>query len=88
MAHAGVKPEDTTAMLEASTKGDDALLSELITDDFVKELCLVGDKEACIRKLQQMIDAGANTIVAFPVPGTEPIDNAKILGEEFTHQLK
>ena len=88
MTHAGVKPEDTKAMFEAAEKKDDALLSELITDDFVKELCLVGDKEDCIKKLQQMIDAGANTMVAFPVPGTEPIENAKILGEEFTHQLK
>lgn len=88
MSHAGVKSEDTKAMFVAAEKGDDSLLSELITDDFVKELCLVGDKEACIKRLQQMIDAGANTIVAFPVPGTEPVDNARILGEEFTHQLK
>jgi len=88
MEHAGVKPEDTKAMFEAAEKGDDALLSELITDDFVKELCLVGDKEACIKRLQEMVNAGANTIVAFPVPGTEPIENAKILGSEFTHQLK
>ena len=88
MDHAGVKPEDTTAMFEAAEKGDDALLSELITDDFVKELCLVGDKETCIKRLQQMVDAGANTVVAFPVPGTDPIENAKILGSEFTHQLK
>jgi alkanesulfonate monooxygenase SsuD/methylene tetrahydromethanopterin reductase-like flavin-dependent oxidoreductase (luciferase family) len=88
MTHAGVKPEDTKAMFEAAEKGDDALLSELITDEFVKELCLVGDKESCIKRLQQMIDAGANTIVAFPVPGTEPVENAKILGKEFTHQLK
>ncbi|MHA1950770.1 MAG: LLM class flavin-dependent oxidoreductase [Candidatus Thorarchaeota archaeon] len=88
MTHAGVKSEDTQAMFTAAEKGDDSLLSELITDDMVKELCLVGDKEACIKRLQQMIDAGANTIVAFPVPGTKPVENAKILGEEFTHQLK
>ena len=88
MTHAGVKAEETKAMFEAAEKGDDELLSELITDDMVKELCLVGDKEACIKRLQQMIDAGANTIVAFPVPGTEPLDNAKILGTEFTHQLR
>jgi 5,10-methylenetetrahydromethanopterin reductase len=88
MTHAGVKAEDTKAMFEAAEKGDDALLTELITDDMVKELCLVGDKESCIKRLQQMIDAGANTIVAFPVPGTEPVENAKILGKEFTHQLK
>ena len=54
----------------------------------VKELCLVGDKEVCIKRLQQMIDAGANTIVAFPVPGTQPLNNAKILGTEFTQQLR
>ncbi|MHA2234726.1 MAG: LLM class flavin-dependent oxidoreductase [Candidatus Thorarchaeota archaeon] len=88
MTHAGVKSEDTQAMFTVAEKGDDSLLSELITDDMVKELCLVGDKEACIKRLQQMIDAGANTIVAFPVPGTKPVENAKILGEEFTHQLK
>ena len=88
MSHAGVKPEDTQAMFQAAEKGNDALLSELITDSMVTELCLVGDKESCIKRLQQMIDAGANTIVAFPVPGTEPLDNARILGTEFTHQLK
>jgi len=88
MFHAGVKAEDTHAMAKAAEKGDDTQLSELITDDMVKELCLVGNKEACIKRLQQMIDAGANTIVAFPVPGTEPIDNAKVLGAEFTPQLK
>jgi len=88
MSHAGVKPEDTQAMFQAAEKDDDALLSDLITDKMVTELCLVGNKEACIKRLQQMIDAGANTIVAFPVPGTDPIENAKILGTEFTHQLR
>lgn len=88
MSHAGVKPEDTQAMFKAAEKGDNVLLTELITDDMVTELCLVGDKESCIKRLQQMIDAGANTIVAFPVPGTEPLDNARILGTEFTHQLQ
>lgn len=88
MSHAGVKPKDTLAMREAAEKGDDDLLSELITDNMLKELCLVGDKDSCIKRLRQMIYAGANTIVAFPVPGTEPVDNAKILGTEFTHQLK
>ena len=88
MSYAGVKPEETQAMIEASAKGDDALLSELITDDMVTELCLVGNKEACIKRLQEMVDAGVNTVVAFPVPGTNPIENAKILGSEFTHQLQ
>jgi 5,10-methylenetetrahydromethanopterin reductase len=88
MSHAGVKPEDTRAMREASDKGDEALLSQLITDNMLRELCLVGDKESCIKRLQQMVEAGTNTIVAFPVPGTEPIDNAKLLGTEITHQLQ
>jgi 5,10-methylenetetrahydromethanopterin reductase len=88
MSHAGVKAEDTKAMSEAANSGNDALLSELITDDMVKELCLVGDKENCIKRLKQMIDAGANTIVAFPVPGTDPLENAKILGTDFTPHLK
>lgn len=88
MTHAGVKPEQTLALREASEKGDDALLSELITDKMLKELCVVGDVEACTGRLQQMVDAGANTIVAFPIPGTEPLDTARLLGEELTPQFR
>jgi len=88
MSHAGVRPEETQAMIDALGKGDDALLSELITDEMITELCLVGDKESCIKRLQEMVDAGANTVVAFPVPGTDPVENAKVLGSEFSHQLK
>jgi alkanesulfonate monooxygenase SsuD/methylene tetrahydromethanopterin reductase-like flavin-dependent oxidoreductase (luciferase family) len=54
----------------------------------LQELCVVGDKETCIKRLQQMVDAGANTIVAFPVPGTEPLETAKILGTEILPQFK
>lgn len=88
MSHAGVKAEDTQAMAEAVKKGDDALLSQLITDKMLQELCVVGDKDACIKRFHQMVDAGANTIVAFPVPGTEPLETAKMLGIEFMPQFK
>ena len=88
MSHAGVKAEDTNAMADAVKKGDDALLSQLITDEMLQELCVIGDADTCIKKLHQMVDAGANTLVAFPVPGTEPLETAKILGTEIMPRFK
>jgi 5,10-methylenetetrahydromethanopterin reductase len=88
MEHAGVRPEDTKAFSEAAEKGDDAKLSELITDKMLQELCVVGDVESCIKQIQDIIDAGTNTPVAFPVPGTNPIETAKVIGKEIAPHLK
>ncbi|MHA2192464.1 MAG: LLM class flavin-dependent oxidoreductase [Candidatus Thorarchaeota archaeon] len=88
MEHAGVKPEDTKAFNEAAEAGDDTKLGELITDKMLQELCVVGDVESCIKQIQDMIDAGTNTPVAFPVPGTDPIETAKVIGKEIAPHLK
>ena len=88
MEHAGVRPEDTMAFSEAAEKGDDARLGELITDKMLQELCVVGDVESCIKQIQDMIDAGANTPVAFPVPGTNPIETARLIGKEIAPHIK
>ncbi|MCK5264102.1 MAG: LLM class flavin-dependent oxidoreductase [Candidatus Thorarchaeota archaeon] len=88
MSHAGVKAEENLAMAEAVKKGDDALLSQLITDKMLQELCVIGDADTCTKKLHQMVDSGANTLVAFPVPGTEPLETTKILGTEIMPRFK
>jgi 5,10-methylenetetrahydromethanopterin reductase len=88
MEHSGVKPEETRAMAESVEKGDDALLSDLITDAMLQSLCVVGDVESCIKQIQEMIDAGTNTPVAFPVPGTDPIETAKTIGSKIAPHLK
>lgn len=87
MEHAGVKAEDTEAFRQAVEKGKDDLLSELITDKMVQSLCVVGDVESCIKQIREIVDAGANTPVAFPVPGTDPIETAKVIGEKVAPQL-
>ena len=73
---------------EAAEKGDDALLGELITDKMIQALCVVGDTESCIKQIQEIIDAGGNTPASFPVPGTNPVESAKIIGKEITPYLK
>ena len=88
MSHAGVMAEVTHAMANAVKKGDDALLSQLITDEMLQELCVIGDVDTCIKKLHQMVDAGVNTLVAFPVPGTEPLETAKMLSTDIMPQFK
>lgn len=88
MEHAGVTAEDTKSFNEAVEKGDDALLGELITDKMIQSLCVVGDAESCIKQIQEMIDAGANTPVSFPVPGTDPVETAKIIGKDVAPHLK
>jgi len=87
MEHAGVKAEDTEAFRKASDQGNDKLLSELITDEMVQSLCIVGDLDSCIKQIGEIVDAGANTPVAFPVPGTDPIETAKIIGKEIAPNI-
>lgn len=87
MEHAGVTAEDTEAFRKASEEGKDELLSELITDEMVLSLCVVGDLDSCIKQVREIVDAGANTPVAFPVPGTDPIESAKIIGREMAPNI-
>ena len=86
MEHAGVKPEDTIAFRESADSGKE--IAPLVTDEMIQSLCVVGDVEACIKQIQEIIDAGANTPVAFPVPGTNPIETAKIIGTDIAPHLK
>ncbi|MHA1934900.1 MAG: LLM class flavin-dependent oxidoreductase [Candidatus Thorarchaeota archaeon] len=88
MDNAGVKSEDTKAFTDAAEKSDDKLLGELITDKMLQALCVIGDEESCIKQIQEMIDAGANTPVAFPVPGTNPVETAKLIGKSIAPHLK
>lgn len=81
MRYAGVDEKDTLAFQDAVKIDDDALLGQLITDEMLESLCVVGDVESCIKQLQEMVDAGVNTPVAFPVPGTDPVETAQVVGE-------
>ncbi|KXH73240.1 MAG: hypothetical protein AM326_00395 [Candidatus Thorarchaeota archaeon SMTZ-45] len=88
MEYAGVKSEDTKAFSRAAEDGDDARLGELITDKMLQALCVVGDVETCIKQIQDMINAGTNTPVAFPVPGTDPVETAKVIGKDIAPNLE
>lgn len=85
MEHAGVSEEATLAFRKADEEGRD--FGELITDKMIQALFVVGDTEACIKQIQDIIDAGANTPVTFPVPGTDPIETARIIGKEILPHL-
>ncbi len=87
MEHAGVKAEDTKAFRQASEEGKDDLLSDLITDAMVQSLCVVGDVDSCIKQVREIVDAGANTPVAFPVPGTNPIETVQTIGKEIAPNI-
>jgi 5,10-methylenetetrahydromethanopterin reductase len=86
MEHAGIKEDETLAFREADEAGED--VGSLITDKMVINLGVVGDTESCTKQLQDIIDAGANTVVAFPVPGTDPVQTAEILAKEIAPHLK
>lgn len=86
MEHAGIKEDETLAFREAEAAGKD--VGELISDKMVVSLGVVGDVESCTKQLQEIIDAGANTVVAFPVPGTSPVEIAETLAKEIAPHLK
>jgi 5,10-methylenetetrahydromethanopterin reductase len=86
MEHAGITSDDTLSFQKAEREGKN--VGDLLTDKMVLALGVVGDVESCIKQLQELIDAGANTLVAFPVPGTDPVNTAKILATEIAPHLK
>jgi 5,10-methylenetetrahydromethanopterin reductase len=86
MKHAGITSEDTLSFQKAEKQGKD--VGELLTDKMVLALGVVGNVESCIKQLQELIDAGANTLVAFPVPGTDPVKTAKVLAKDIAPHLR
>jgi len=86
MEYAGITSEDTLSFQKAEKEGKD--VGNLLTDKMVLALGVVGDVESCIKQLQELIDSGANTLVAFPVPGTDPVKTAQILAREIAPNLK
>jgi alkanesulfonate monooxygenase SsuD/methylene tetrahydromethanopterin reductase-like flavin-dependent oxidoreductase (luciferase family) len=80
-----VTVEETASYLKAAEEGKD--VAELITDKAIQALCVVGNTESCIRQIQEIVNAGANTPVAFPVPGTDPIALANLIGEKIAPHL-
>jgi 5,10-methylenetetrahydromethanopterin reductase len=85
MEHAGITSKDTLSFQEAEREGRN--VGDLLTDKMVLALGVVGNVESCIKQLQELIDAGANTLVAFPVPGTDPVKTARILAKDITPHL-
>jgi 5,10-methylenetetrahydromethanopterin reductase len=85
MEYAGITDKDTLSFQEAEKTGRD--VGELLTDKMVLALGVVGDIESCTKQLQELIDAGANTLVAFPVPGTKPVKTAQILAKNIEPHL-
>jgi 5,10-methylenetetrahydromethanopterin reductase len=86
MKYAGITEKDTLHFQEAEKEKRD--VGELLTDKMVLALGVVGDVESCTRQLEDLVEAGANTLVAFPVPGTNPIETAQILARDIAPHLK
>lgn len=86
MNHAGITPKNVMDFKEAAAKGED--VGELITDKMVQTTAVVGNVETCIKHIQGIIDAGANTPVLFPVPGTNPVQTSEILTKKIAPHLR
>ncbi|MFW9908734.1 MAG: hypothetical protein ACFFEF_09180, partial [Candidatus Thorarchaeota archaeon] len=71
---------------EEEKKGND--FGHLVTDEMVQALGVVGNVESCLKQLQEIVDAGANTPVLFPVPGTDVIATTKTIAKEIIPHLK
>ncbi|MHA1908361.1 MAG: LLM class flavin-dependent oxidoreductase [Candidatus Thorarchaeota archaeon] len=86
MKYAGISDEETLSFRELESQGKD--FGHLITDKMIQSLGIVGDVESCMKQIQEIVDAGANTPVLFPVPGTDVIDTATTIAKEIVPHLK
>ncbi|MCK5238641.1 MAG: LLM class flavin-dependent oxidoreductase [Candidatus Thorarchaeota archaeon] len=86
MKHAGISDEETLSFRELESKGKD--FGHLITDSMVQSLGIVGNVESCLKQIQEIVDAGVNTPVLFPVPGINVIETVTTIAEEIVPHLK
>ncbi|MEM4735203.1 MAG: LLM class flavin-dependent oxidoreductase [Candidatus Thorarchaeota archaeon] len=86
MSHAGVTEQNTLEFRAAYEQGRS--VADLLTERQVRELSVVGDVEACTRRIQEIVEAGATTPVLFPVPGTDVIATVKTIADRIVPSLR
>ncbi len=86
MEHAGVTQDQLLAFKDALQKKEN--VGALITDKMIQTLGVIGDIDSCIKQIQDIVDAGANTPVLFPVPGTDVIETTTVLSKEVVPNLR
>lgn len=85
MEHAGVPAELTKEMAKAVGEGKD--VGDMVTDKMVQTLGVVGDTETAIKYIQQFVDAGVSTPVAFPLPGADVQQTMRVLSKKVIPSL-
>jgi hypothetical protein len=59
----------------------------MVTDKMVQTLGVVGDTETAIKYIQQFVDAGVSTPVAFPLPGADVQQTMRVLSKKVIPSL-
>jgi alkanesulfonate monooxygenase SsuD/methylene tetrahydromethanopterin reductase-like flavin-dependent oxidoreductase (luciferase family) len=62
--------DELNAMLAAGG-GAEALAREL-PDQWIEDLAIAGEPDECAAKIQRLLDAGSDSVVLFPVAGSDP----------------
>ncbi|HJQ18514.1 MAG TPA: LLM class flavin-dependent oxidoreductase [Allosphingosinicella sp.] len=68
----GVEPDRIQAIIRAREMGDREGGRRLVSDEIVHKLCIAGSPESVIPHIEQLIDAGATSIVVGPPLGIKP----------------
>lgn len=73
----GIGPE----LAELAAKGPDALRDEM-PNEWLTDLAIVGSPAECIQQVQDLFDAGADSVVLFPQPIERLSEMVRIAGEQ------
>jgi 5,10-methylenetetrahydromethanopterin reductase len=76
----------TGQLVELAAGGPDAIL-EAMPEAWLTDLCVVGDPEECAAQIRRLCDAGADSVVVFPVPADRSDETLRLTAAEVFPRL-
>lgn len=72
----------TSELRELHAEGDIDAIANGMPEKWLDDLAIVGDASDVIRRLQELDEAGATTVLLYPLPTSSTQDAVKIIGEQ------
>ena len=75
-------------LLDMATRGGAAVVERDMPDLWVDDLAIAGDPEECAEKLKRFLDAGADSVVLFPLPTERADEIIRLAAAEILPRLR
>lgn len=80
-------PYGITDMLREMARGGPRGIEREMPDEWFEEFAVVGDPDECAERIRQLIEAGADSVALYPMPGSHSVEMVRLAGEEVLRRV-